>query len=263
MQPSPYKKGKKRICDPTGWWWSEKLDGMKGRWIDGKLITRSGLAINAPKWFINLLPKGIDIEGELYFGKNTFHKTASLRSSSTSRTSSNSWKKIEFYVFDIIDYELTWFERQQKLFTINFESPIFLVKWKKVKSIKSLEKRFSTVIEQGGEGVVIANPSGKYVNGHVDHMLKYKKIIDCEAIVIGYKTNSDGDRLASLIVNPLVGKNPRKKITFNIGTGLKIAQRRNYQKYFPIGTVVKYSYELIGVNGKPRSPVYMGIRNDI
>lgn len=260
MQPSSYKKKNIYRCDPTGWWWSIKYDGMKARWIDRKLITRSGKTIPAPTWFIELLPD-TDIEGELYFGLNTFHKTATLRSRSIK--SKHAWDNVTFLIFDLVDYKLSWFDRQQKLFLLELKPPLQLVTWKKVKSPKHLEKRYKQVINNGNEGVIIADPKGMYIDGYVDHVLKYKAVNDCEAIIVGYNTNENGKRLASFEVHPMVGGKPRKTITFNIGTGLKLLDRVKFWERFPIGTVIRYSYEVMGKNGKPRTPIFQGIRNDL
>jgi len=235
---------------------------MKGRWIKGKFATRAGTTIDAPEWFLKMLPKGVDIEGELYFGRNTFHKTGSLRS----RSSSSSWQHVEFHVFDLIDYKMPWIERQAELKEqVECNDYIKLVRWKKIRSVEHLERKFNRVVEKGGEGVVLASPWGMYEDGHVEQILKYKVLNDCEAIVIGYRTDDSGKRLASLVVHPLKEHNhkPNEKITFNIGTGLKVRHRYDYEKRFPIGTVVTYTYEVMGKNGKPRTPVYKGIRTDL
>jgi len=257
MQPSPYKKNGKRLCNPSGWWMSEKLDGFKLRWIDGTLRTRSGQEVKAPEWFTALLPS-LDIEGEAYFGKNTFHKTASLRSVSGERT----WSNMSFNVFDVIDYRLTWLERQALLAEKVMENAhVKIVRWQEIEDVQHLEREFNRVIADDGEGVVIADPWGLYEDGHVTQILKYKKDKDAEAVVIGYRSDKNGMRLVSLEVRPF--NEPRTGITFHIGTGLKIKDRYNYEAKFPLGTVVTYTYELLGKNGKPRTPVYKGIRTDV
>lgn len=262
MQPSSYKKKGVRICDIKGWFLSEKLDGMKGRWINGKMYTRSGHTIDVPEKFAVQLPKKYDIEGELYFGKGKFHKTGVFRRNSNNsplhrQILVNSWKKIEFHIFDLIDYKLTWIERQDILSKIITETKcVKLVSWKKVKSDVYLEKCFNTVIKDGGEGIILADPCDIYEDGKVGQILKYKKQHDTEAIIIGYKTDDSENRLASLEVK-------MGKIRFNIGTGFKVKHRYKYKKKFPVGSKVTFSYELIGKNGKPRSPVFKGIRVDL
>jgi len=260
MQPSPFKKNGKYACNPTGWYMSEKLDGMKGRWIGGAFVTRSGQKIEAPDWFIKLLPE-FDVDGELYFGKNSFHRTGSLRSTSNSK----SWEQVVFNIFDVIDYKLTWLERQQKLIEeIKDSDTVKLVRWKKIKSLQHLEEKYQKIVANFGEGIVLADPWGLYQDGHVNQILKYKAVQDCEAVIIGYRTDDNETRLASFDVHPIneQTQKPNTKITFNIGTGLKVTQRYNFRERFPIGTVVTYTYELMGKNGKPRTPVFKGKRAD-
>jgi DNA ligase-1 len=266
MQPSSYKTRKgRRICDPEGWFLAEKLDGMKGRWIDGCLQTRSGKALEAPQWFLDLLPDQ-DIEGELYFGKNTFEKTGGLRSN-LRRTSSSSWEKVTFHVFDIVNYKWRWRKRQRKLREMGEawtgNHPFRVVQWEEVKSSADVERRFKALVKTGAEGVIIADPRGKYEDGRVEQILKYKKIQDCEAVIIGYNTDDSGDRLASFKVHPITKGKINRKITFNIGTGLKMTQRYRFKRRFPIGATVTYTYELMGKNGKPRTPVFKGVRVDL
>jgi DNA ligase-1 len=255
MQPNPYKVDGKRICNPKGWYFSEKLDGMKGRWIDGKLVTRSCNDLNPPKWFRRMLPKDYNVEGELYFGKNTFHKTASLRSSAG--LSELAWEKVEFHIFDIIDYELPFVQRKRLLKKIiEVNQFIKLVKWRKVESAEHVEEELKKIVDENGEGLILADPNGMYEDGHVDQILKYKPKKDREAEVIGYETNEDGSRLKSLVVRD-------RKITFHIGTGLKIKHRYGYKERFPIGYKVSYWYEILGKNGKPRTPIFKGVRVDL
>lgn len=259
MQPSSYKHGSNKVlCDVSGWFVSEKLDGMKGRWIDGNMFTRSGHELKIPDWFRQLLPKR-DIEGELYFGPNTFHHTASLRATSK-QILSTVWDKVSFRVFDVVDYSLIWMERQVELLELFPTSTerISIVKWEAVNTPKDVENQFQRVLKKGGEGVIIADPWGLYKDGHVESILKYKALHEREAIITGYQTGNE-NRLKSLIVRDV----DRENIQFNIGTGLKLAERFDYEKKFPIGAMVSYNYELLGANGKPRTPIFKGVRIDL
>jgi DNA ligase-1 len=246
MQPT--SKGDIEI---ENWFMSEKYDGMKARWINGILYTRSNAILYPPESFVKCLPN-FDIEGELYFGKNTFHKIGSLKS----KTCSEAWNKVVFKVFDLINYKYTWFKRHIILYNACIENNrVELVKWYLCKNNGALEKFFKKITKIGGEGVIIANPYGKYVDGYTKNILKYKIKNDCEAVVIGYKL--DGNRLMSLKV-----KNS-DNIIFYIGTGLKMIDRYNYKEKFPIGILVSYTYELLSKSGKPRTPVLKGVRNDL
>lgn len=271
MQPSSYKtRSGKRLCDPTGWWMSEKLDGMKGRIVNGQLVTRSGKGLNPPKWFLKMLPrengKILPVEGELYFGKGTFQQTGSLRS-----YDDGDWQNVKFHIFDIIDYKHRWIDRQNRLRLIHEEWKkkteyplnVKIVGWKKVKNSEHVEKYLKKVLSRGGEGLILANPKGKYEDGHVEQILKYKGCNDSEAVIVGYKTDKSGERLASFVVHPIEKGAVNKRMTFHIGTGLKIPQRYKFKQTHPLGTVITYTFEVVTKDGKPRTPIYKGIRTDL
>ena len=60
----------------TGWWVSEKLDGVRAIWTGTALLTRNGKRLNAPKWFTDSMPD-IRLDGELWMGRGTFDKLVS------------------------------------------------------------------------------------------------------------------------------------------------------------------------------------------
>src|SRR3954470_6697744 len=53
------------LLDPTGWWMSEKLDGLRAYWDGKRLISRLGNEFHAPDWFIKGLPSH-PLDGELF-----------------------------------------------------------------------------------------------------------------------------------------------------------------------------------------------------
>ena len=67
-------KDQKYAVDPKGWWMSEKLDGIRAIWTGKELLTRTGRLIHAPRWFTDEFPKNIALDGELYLGRNQFHR---------------------------------------------------------------------------------------------------------------------------------------------------------------------------------------------
>ena len=52
---------------PAGWWMSEKFDGVRAVWDGWKLVSRSGRTFAAPLWFRKTVPKGVALDGELWF----------------------------------------------------------------------------------------------------------------------------------------------------------------------------------------------------
>ena len=113
--------------DVAGWYCSEKLDGQRAWWDGGitcgvpvkdipwsnkgnphrivgrgtGLWSRYGNVICAPDWFIETLPKGITLDGELYLGPGCRQETRSI----VSRLKpDNRWRAIKFNVFDSSSY---------------------------------------------------------------------------------------------------------------------------------------------------------------
>ena len=65
--------------DPTGMWVSEKLDGsgpagppcdrMRALFVNGVLYSRNGHPVPAPRWFVDAMPHGEPLDGELWRGR--------------------------------------------------------------------------------------------------------------------------------------------------------------------------------------------------
>ena len=50
--------------DPTGWWISEKLDGVRAYWDGKNFYSRNNLRFDAPEWFKEKLPADSHLDGE-------------------------------------------------------------------------------------------------------------------------------------------------------------------------------------------------------
>jgi hypothetical protein len=71
--------------DPTGWFMSEKLDGVRAYWSGSKFYSRQGNQFIAPAWFTKDLPKE-PLDGELWCGRGLFQKTLSIIKKTVSTT---------------------------------------------------------------------------------------------------------------------------------------------------------------------------------
>src|SRR5712675_1526836 len=54
--------------DPTGWWLSEKLDGVRAYWDGRQFLSRQGNLFHAPDFFVAGLP-ATPLDGELWLGR--------------------------------------------------------------------------------------------------------------------------------------------------------------------------------------------------
>lgn len=60
--------------DPTGWWLSEKYDGVRGYWDGARMLTRGGEVIVLPDGLRAELPP-FPVDGELWAGRGRFGDT--------------------------------------------------------------------------------------------------------------------------------------------------------------------------------------------
>src|SRR5687767_10132731 len=65
------------VLDPTGWWLSEKLDGVRAYWDGRQFWSRLGNRFHAPDWFVAGLPD-TPLDGELWLGRKLFQKAVSI-----------------------------------------------------------------------------------------------------------------------------------------------------------------------------------------
>ena len=85
--------------DPSGYAVSEKLDGVRAIWDGKELRFRSGLFINAPRWFVASLPNE-PLDGELWMGRGTFDTLSGAVRKAEPRDAE--WKKISLMVLQRI-----------------------------------------------------------------------------------------------------------------------------------------------------------------
>lgn len=83
--------------DLTGWWMSEKLDGVRAYWNGKQFISRQGNTYHAPDWFIEDLPKDVHLDGELWLSRKNFQRAVSIV---RRQDKNDQWREITYLVFD-------------------------------------------------------------------------------------------------------------------------------------------------------------------
>src|SRR3954452_18767992 len=58
-------------ADLSGWWMSEKLDGVRAYWDGKQFLSRLGNRYHAPDWFVDGLPE-VPLDGELWIDRKKF-----------------------------------------------------------------------------------------------------------------------------------------------------------------------------------------------
>tara|TARA_R110000868_G_scaffold39869_4_gene138426 strand:- start:6107 stop:6865 length:759 start_codon:yes stop_codon:yes gene_type:complete len=229
--------------DPTGWWMSEKLDGMRAVWTGKELLSRNGKTIHAPQFWLDALPKDKQLDGELYLGRGNFQKVVSVCRRMI--PTDNDWVKVAFMVFDVIDDgKQAWMDRMN----VACAHPIIPTQHYLCHSVDHLREFYNSIVDNGGEGVMIRHPGMKYVIGRSHELLKVKPELELVADVIGWEP---GLGKYEKMVGALRCKWQDKE--FSVGSGMTDADRTS--KYAPaIGSRIIVKYQCLTDAGIPRFP---------
>lgn len=238
----------------TGWWLSEKLDGVRGYWDGEKLWSKNGHLLHPPLAFTQGLPP-FPLEGELWAGRNRFEDTSATVLRQQAHTG---WLKLKFAIFDVPIHGKSFRQRIARA-TMWFRSHpsqyAFVIKQVEVHSKHQLHQELSRINKLGGEGLMVRDPNAHYRSGRSHAICKVKPYQDAEAVVIAH-LNGQGRNLGKL--GALVVQNS-DGITFKIGTGFNQSERQSPPA---IGTTITYKYNGLYRSGIPKFPVFLRIRYD-
>jgi len=237
----------------TGWYMSEKLDGVRAIWDGESLKSRSGYKFATPSWFIADFPSE-HLDGELFTKRGDFQNISSI----TSKLSEHDgWKEVKFHIFDMpkmdADFSVKYEKMQEIAKTSKF---IEVIPQIVAKDNDEVFKFLDEVIEKGGEGVVAREPSLIYENKRSSKILKIKKFKDAECIVVAI--NEGKGKFAGMMGS--VDCRNENGVIFKIGSGFNDVDRKNPPK---IGQTITYKYQELTKDGKPRFPVFLRIRDEL
>ena len=239
----------------TGWWVSEKLDGMRAYWNGDRLVTGGGKPINAPDWFIEPLRKSTNhLDGELFAGRGNFQDVVSA--CRKNRPRDNEWRQITYQVFDAPNHTAPFASRYEKIIDIisgMITDHVQVVIHEPI--VGDLDKMLSMYEEKGAEGLMIRNPTSYYEYGRSSTILKHKSFLDADATVVGIQAGGGKHegRMGAIICELDNGKR------FKIGTGFSDRQRENPPE---VGDRIIFKYFELTRSGTPRFPAYVGVRGD-
>nr|WP_252732011.1 DNA ligase [Paraglaciecola arctica] len=226
------------------YWISEKLDGIRARWNGSELVTRNNNTIHSPAWFTKDFPSQV-IDGELWLGRDSFEKTASIV---LRDTATDDWKNIKFMLFDLPEHSGTFTQRLTALYEVadTIASPnVKVIPQFKLETHQQLTEKLDFLVANGAEGLMLHHQRAYYEQGRSNNLLKLKKHQDAEATVIAHLPGQGKYQgmLGSMLVELDSG------IQFKIGSGFSDVQRQNPP---PIGSVVTFKYYGLTAKGIPR-----------
>lgn len=248
-----YEKAK--LDSPAGWLMSEKLDGVRGYWNGERFVSRNNKPIHAPDWFTERLPRGIHLDGELWLARGEFNRCSGI-------VRRHDWgdegKQIKFVCFDAPEMRGSFQDRLQFVHELmaDLRAPwVSALKHERVKSFQHMRTKLEKIEAQGGEGLILRDPTSPYERKRSWSCLKVKSFQDGEAIVVDHQAGKGKHkgRLGALVCELPSGKR------FKIGTGFTDAQREDPPAP---GTMVTYGFFEESKDGIPRFPTFIGVRAD-
>ncbi len=240
--------------DLTGWWMSEKLDGVRAYWDGTRFISRLGNVFFAPPWFTEVLPK-TPLDGELFGGRKNFQRTVGI----VKRADGGPlWKELQYWVFDAPSHGGTFEERVEWLKS-NLEGRadhVVVLAQQRTTDMAHVREELRRVESLGGEGLMMRRPGSRYEGTRSMTLLKLKSFFDAEAKVIEHLPGAGRHkgRLGALSCELPDGTK------FSVGTGFSDAEREDPP---PVGSVITFRYQELSNAGVPRFPSYVGVRPDV
>jgi len=289
MKGMPSPKSDEKCIPPVGWIVSEKYDGYRARWMgetNHVFLSRAQKEFSgAPEWYKLAMPEE-NLDGELWVGRENFQSMGVVRKKAPDP---KEWTPVKYLVYDIPDLDKPFSERLiilRKIVKENkarwdevkktlpeelrIECPLKMAPQTVIESEEQMEEIYRTIIEKGGEGIMLKDPDSFYENKRSNYLLKYKPSFDEEAIIVDYKLGKGKYTgiLGGFICKPLLNMDTYHLIDkdeqheFSI-SGMDDEVRNEYKETHPIGTVISYEHSGKTDSGKPRFARYMRKREDI
>ena len=277
---------------------SIKLDGIRCITRNGVSLSRSFESI--PNLFVQKTMADLpsDLDGELV----TINKDGSLRTFNQIQSdimSEDGEPNFKYMIFDYVkdslnkDFSLRFLDLKNLVLPHYCEIVDHVV----LNSVEELEKYEEKIVNEGHEGVMLRTIKGPYKCGRAtfksQDLLKIKRFVDSEAVIIGFKEKFKNDNEAEVdqlghtkrsnakaglipanTLGTLLVKDMYSNVEFGIGTGigfndeLKKTIWQNQDKY--LGKIIKYRYQGVGSkldktnNGVvPRIPSFQGFRSKL
>ncbi len=241
--------------DPTGWWLSEKLDGVRAYWDGKQFVSRLGNAYLAPEWFVEGLPE-FPLDGELFAGRGRFQHAVSV---ARRMDRGEGWRTLSYVVFDAPALSHGFEDRilhLERHFAANPWPQVRVLEHRVCTGHDDLAAELGRIEALGGEGLMLRQPGSRYVAGRSDTLLKVKSFLDTEARVVGHQagTGKHSGRVGALQLELPDGTR------FKVGTGMSDAERESPPK---VGEIITVRYQELTDGGVPRFPSYIGVRTDV
>ena len=229
--------------------WSEKLDGVRAYWNGADQFgSKNGKPITVPAEVVDLMPKGIQLDGELYARGVPLAKINGLLRRKPPKMADWQAMGLTYHVFDAPFVPGDFSARMAAIKAAVGESNPFVkvVPYKPIESEEQLQSEFVRIIEAGGEGIMLRLVRGVYRAGRTSDLLKLKDEQYDEAIVVA-------------------DNSPKDSVCCKLRSGVEFGLSCDGNPHPAVRRVVVVKYKCLNPSGVPREPKYLGLnpRNDV
>ena len=231
--------------DPTGWWCSEKLDGVRGLWTGKKFLSRAGNTFTPPAWYTEGLPNVV-LDGELWLGRGCFDEGSGI-------VRRDNWgadaQRMGFVCFDAPKARGGFEARQEALQAAVATAAcpwLMALPQKRITSEAHLDRELARIEKLGGEGLMLRKPGSLYEKRRSWSCLKVKSYQDAEAVVTEHYQGKKGK--------------PGVLCDWN-GVQIKVANgfKLDASDRPPVGTTITFGFFEATAKGKPRFPFFLRV----
>jgi DNA ligase-1 len=228
--------------DPTGWLWTEKLDGVRAYWDGKKLYAVNGSEIQAPSSFTEDFPSH-PMDGVLRADQKP-----SQRPVKETKGSEDPWPDTRYYAFDLPHLKESTLEERLSVLDSSWRSSksdhLRILYPEAVQSRDHLESVLRRLNERGSDGVIIRKPGSLYEAGRGSSCLVIKPPKEATGTVVGH-SKGKGKHEGSVGALEVLLTNGKR---FNVGAGLTDLMRKDPP---PIGSVIMFKYSDMNSEGLP------------
>eukprot|EP01125_Pyxidicula_operculata_P013676 TRINITY_DN4544_c0_g1_i1.p1 TRINITY_DN4544_c0_g1~~TRINITY_DN4544_c0_g1_i1.p1 ORF type:complete len:657 (+),score=99.41 TRINITY_DN4544_c0_g1_i1:645-2615(+) len=244
--------------DPTGWWITEKYDGIRAYWDGKQMYSKRGNLIPIPPEFTKNLPEA-QLDGELWCGyeDHTLSKLMAIVKSKSNTSEEGlmdiKWSSVVYMIFDAPGIEGNYKYRYDEISKIvqpltDSGEKIKMADIQECQSTQHLMESLEKVQKIGGEGLIIRNPNTlNYQSGRNDSVLKVKPYLDTEVRMIEPSTTS-----YSLICEQKNGQ-----------TCIVKCASADYLHPPAKGEILRVKYSGYYSSGKLKYPIFLSTRLDM
>jgi len=157
--------------DVSGWWMSEKLDGCRAYWDGECMWSRGGKVIAIPDVMRAALPVGVALDGEIHAGRGGFEVARKA-------VQYNHWApECKFSAFDVPSLKDHPFYIRYEALARELQSDgvVTYIQHIPCADVNRAVGFMELIQLEGGEGVVLRDPSALYTAGRVVSVLKLKE----------------------------------------------------------------------------------------